>query len=102
MDRAEIVHENFLRRVAAGDLPAGNPPAGPLAAPEAVSIYRAACLSRALDRLDPEARALVVLREIDGLTYEDIAATMELPLPTVKTRLFRARQTLKRAMEEWQ
>ena len=59
-------------------------------------------LSRALDRLDPEARALVVLREIDGLTYEDIAATMELPLPTVKTRLFRARQTLKRAMEEWQ
>ena len=55
MDRAEIVHENFLRRVAAGDLPAGNPPAGPLAAPEAVSIYRAACLSRALDR---QARAM--------------------------------------------
>jgi RNA polymerase sigma-70 factor (ECF subfamily) len=59
-------------------------------------------LSRALDRLDPEARALVVLREIDGLSYDDIATTMELPLPTVKTRLFRARQQLKRALEDWQ
>jgi 2-oxoisovalerate dehydrogenase E1 component len=55
MDRADIVHENFLRRVAAGDLPAGRPPAGPLPATEAVSVFRAACLSRALDR---QARAM--------------------------------------------
>jgi 2-oxoisovalerate dehydrogenase E1 component len=50
MDRADIVHENFLRRVAAGDFPAGNPPEGPLVAPDAVAIYRAGCTSRALDR----------------------------------------------------
>ncbi len=50
MDRADIVHQNFLRRVAARDLPAGAAPVGPLAAPDAVAIYRAACLSRALDR----------------------------------------------------
>ncbi|MCV2874444.1 thiamine pyrophosphate-dependent enzyme [Defluviimonas sp. WL0050] len=50
MDRADIVHENFLRRVAAGDLPGGAAPSGPLSAAEAVSIYRAGCLSRALDR----------------------------------------------------
>ena len=50
MDRADIVHENFLRRVAAGDFPAGNPPEGPLAASDAVAIYRAGCTSRALDR----------------------------------------------------
>ena len=50
MDRAEIVHENFLRRVAAGDLPPGQPPGGPLAAHDAVAIFRAQCLSRALDR----------------------------------------------------
>ena len=55
MDRADIVHENFLRRVAAGDLPAGKPPTGPLPATEAVSVFRAACLSRALDR---QARAM--------------------------------------------
>lgn len=55
MDRADIVHENFLRRVATGDLPAGKPPTGPLPATEAVSVFRAACLSRALDR---QARAM--------------------------------------------
>ncbi len=50
MDRADIVHENFLRRVAAGDLPTGAAPAGPLGTADAVAIYRAGCLSRALDR----------------------------------------------------
>lgn len=50
MDRANIVHENFLRRVAGRDFPAGEAPAGPLSPPDAVAIYRAACLSRALDR----------------------------------------------------
>lgn len=50
MDRAAIVHENFLRRVAEGDLPAGAPPAGPLDSARAVGLYRAQCLSRALDR----------------------------------------------------
>ena len=50
MDRAEIVHENFLRRVAAGDLPKGRAPAGPMTGELAQAAYRAACLSRALDR----------------------------------------------------
>jgi RNA polymerase sigma-70 factor (ECF subfamily) len=59
-------------------------------------------LRLALESLDEAARTLIVLREIDGLSYEDIAATMDLPLPTVKTRLFRARQSLKRALEGWQ
>jgi RNA polymerase sigma-70 factor (ECF subfamily) len=59
-------------------------------------------LRHALDHLDEDARTLIVLREIDGLSYEEIAAAMDLPLPTVKTRLFRARQSLKRALEGWQ
>ena len=59
-------------------------------------------LQVALGKLDADARTLIVLREIDGLSYEDIATTMDLPLPTVKTRLFRARQVLKRALEDWQ
>ncbi len=50
MDRCEIVHENFLARVAAGDLPGGRPPAGPLTGPLAVSLFRSGCTSRALDR----------------------------------------------------
>jgi 2-oxoisovalerate dehydrogenase E1 component len=50
MDRAAIVHDNFLRRVAARDFPEGSAPAGPLSGHEAVALYRAQCLSRALDR----------------------------------------------------
>ncbi|MCV2887818.1 dehydrogenase E1 component subunit alpha/beta [Ruegeria aquimaris] len=50
MDRAQIVHENFLSRVAAGDLPAGAPPRPGLTQAEAVSLYRSQVLSRALDR----------------------------------------------------
>ncbi|MFT7593788.1 MAG: 2-oxoisovalerate dehydrogenase E1 component [Paracoccaceae bacterium] len=49
MDRSAIVHQNFLRRVAAGDLPKGAAPTGPLASAQAVSIFRSGCLSRALD-----------------------------------------------------
>ncbi|MBJ2152127.1 thiamine pyrophosphate-dependent enzyme [Paracoccus sp. IB05] len=55
MGRSVIVHENFLRRVASGDLPPGPAPRGPLDRDLALSIYRSACLSRALDR---EARAM--------------------------------------------
>ncbi|MDA0961356.1 MAG: thiamine pyrophosphate-dependent enzyme [Proteobacteria bacterium] len=50
MDRADIVHDNFLRRVAARDLPAGAAPCPPLGAALAVQIYRSGCLTRALDR----------------------------------------------------
>ena len=50
MDRAAIVHEQLERRLAAADFPRGAPPSGPLTATRAVSIYRSACLSRALDR----------------------------------------------------
>jgi 2-oxoisovalerate dehydrogenase E1 component len=50
MDRCQIVHDNFLRRVAARDFPAGKAPAGPLTPDQAVQAFRAACLTRALDR----------------------------------------------------
>ncbi|MFA9230783.1 MAG: dehydrogenase E1 component subunit alpha/beta [Microgenomates group bacterium] len=50
MARAEIVHENFLKRVAAQDFPAGAAPSGSLTSETALAIFRAGCLSRALDR----------------------------------------------------
>ncbi|MFN4113586.1 MAG: dehydrogenase E1 component subunit alpha/beta [Sphingomonadaceae bacterium] len=49
MDRSLIVHENFLRRVAGGSLPSGQPPQGPLGPEQAVQLYRTGCLTRALD-----------------------------------------------------
>ena len=51
MDRVEIVHQNFRRRVAAGDLPPGNPPTAALDNVEAVRLFRAQVLSRQLDRI---------------------------------------------------
>ncbi|MFD0860272.1 thiamine pyrophosphate-dependent enzyme [Roseovarius aquimarinus] len=50
MDRAEIVHQNFRTRVASGDLPTGAAPRPSLAPHDAVRLFRAQCLSRALDR----------------------------------------------------
>ncbi|MFV1440022.1 MULTISPECIES: dehydrogenase E1 component subunit alpha/beta [unclassified Phaeobacter] len=50
MDRAEIVHQNFLDRVVAGRLPSGPSPVGDLCSSDAVAIFRAQVLSRALDR----------------------------------------------------
>jgi 2-oxoisovalerate dehydrogenase E1 component len=50
MDRADIVHDNFLTRVAAGDFPKGTAPSDALPPDQAVSLFRSQCLSRALDR----------------------------------------------------
>lgn len=50
----------------------------------------------ALSRLDPVGRAIVVLREVDRMSYEEIAEVLDLPTATVRTRLFRARQQLVR------
>ncbi|SEL11009.1 branched-chain alpha-keto acid dehydrogenase E1 component [Roseovarius nanhaiticus] len=50
MDRADIVHENFRMRAASGDLPGGADPVASLGAQDAIRLFRAQCLSRALDR----------------------------------------------------
>ncbi|WP_299948119.1 thiamine pyrophosphate-dependent enzyme [uncultured Ruegeria sp.] len=50
MDRAQIVHENFLTRVADRDYPDGAPPCEGLSDTDAVSLFRSQVLSRALDR----------------------------------------------------
>ncbi len=47
-----------------------------------------------LKSLPPDQRACVVLREIEGLKYEEIARTLEIKINTVKTRLKRARKKL--------
>ena len=51
---------------------------------------------QALRQLYPVSRAIVVLREVDRMAYEQIADVLDLPVATVRTRLFRARQQLVR------
>jgi RNA polymerase sigma-70 factor (ECF subfamily) len=55
----------------------------------------AARLKDALDHLPFEQRTVIVLREIDGLSYEDIAFSLGVAIGTVKSRLTRARQALR-------
>jgi RNA polymerase sigma-70 factor, ECF subfamily len=55
----------------------------------------------ALDRLDEVSRTIVVLREVERLSYEEISEVLNLPLPTIKTRLFRARRVLSDHLREW-
>jgi RNA polymerase sigma-70 factor, ECF subfamily len=58
------------------------------------SRERLARLERKLRGLSPEARVALVLRDIEGLSYEEIADITQAPLGTVKVRLFRARRDL--------
>ena len=59
-------------------------------------------LKRAIARLTPEQRAPLVLRELQGCSYEEIAEALELSIPAVKSRLHRARLGLVAAMRQWQ
>ncbi|MEZ5247479.1 MAG: RNA polymerase sigma factor [Acidimicrobiales bacterium] len=56
----------------------------------------------ALRELDDLSRSVVVLREVEGLSYEEISQVLDVPLPTVKTRLLRARRVLAASLEGWQ
>ena len=53
-------------------------------------------LRAALDALDAEQRTLVVLRDIEHLSYEELQRVCDLPIGTVKSRLHRARMALHR------
>jgi len=55
-------------------------------------------LAAALETLDPVSRSIVVLRDVEGMAYQQIADALDVPLPTVKTRLLRARRELQRAV----
>lgn len=57
-------------------------------------------LQRAIAELDEEFRAVLVLRDIEELDYAQIARVLELPVGTVKSRLFRARLALRERMAE--
>lgn len=58
-------------------------------------------LAAALDDLDELSRAILVLRELEGLSYHEIAETTEVPVATVKTRLLRGRRSMAIALEGW-
>lgn len=64
--------------------------------PETVLAAReiAEAVNAAMEALPEDLRQAVTLREIEGLTYEEIAAAMECPIGTVRSRIFRAREAI--------
>lgn len=71
--------------------------AGDEAAPEAcaLSIENAEDIQRAIDALADDHKQVIVLRDINGLTYEEIAFSLGISIGTVKSRINRGRQRLK-------
>lgn len=60
-----------------------------------------AALHRAIADLPEERRVVVVLRDLEGMAYEEIARALDLELGTVRSRLHRARMDLKEKMERF-
>jgi RNA polymerase sigma-70 factor (ECF subfamily) len=54
----------------------------------------AEAVNRAIERLPEDLRTAIVLRELEGLSYEEIAASMNCPIGTVRSRIFRAREAV--------
>lgn len=64
--------------------------------PEAVMLTKeiGETVTAAMDALPEELRTAITLREIDGLSYEEIAEAMNCPIGTVRSRIFRAREAI--------
>lgn len=68
-------------------------PDKPLLADEALSV-----ISRAIDRLPEDFRVVLTLRDVEGLSNEEVAKVLELSVPAVKSRLHRARLLLRKRL----
>ncbi len=58
-------------------------------------------LDLAMRSLDPDMRSVLVLRDMQGLEYEQMAQALDVPVGTVKSRLFRARTALRNALDRF-
>ncbi|HLK22981.1 MAG TPA: sigma-70 family RNA polymerase sigma factor [Bryobacteraceae bacterium] len=71
----------------------------PAPEPEIANIDNSLWVRRALEQLDPQEREILMLREYEQLSYSEISDLLRLPVNTVRSRLFRARMSLKNHLE---
>jgi RNA polymerase sigma-70 factor (ECF subfamily) len=93
--------EGRLRRMFASPANEDRPRAEAADAREPVetTLARRQIIDRALAALPEELRVPVTLRDLQGLEYKEIAAILDVPIGTVESRIFRARQRLKPLLE---
>ena len=60
-----------------------------------VRAERVQQVRQAIDRLKHDLKEVILLRDIEGMTYEEISDALDVPMGTVKSRLYRARNSLK-------
>lgn len=84
------------------DEPAIDPPGDPRDDParQVPARLAAATVHQAIVTLPPAYRAVMILRHLEALDYQEIATVLDLPLGTVKTHLHRARQQLQARLDE--
>ena len=58
-------------------------------------------ITRALQRLPEDFRTVVLLCDVEGFTYEEIANMLDVPIGTIRSRLHRGRNLLRVALEEY-
>lgn len=75
-------------------------PVGEVGTPESLLLSKQVMqtVDAAMEALPLELRTAIVLREIEGLSYEEIAQIMECPLGTVRSRIYRAREAIARRL----
>jgi RNA polymerase sigma-70 factor (ECF subfamily) len=56
-------------------------------------------IKQAVDELPGELRTAITLRELDGLSYDEIAEAMDCPIGTVRSRIFRAREAIDKKLK---
>lgn len=89
------------RRLPAGELSGAEAAPGPGPAERAQASEGMHALTAAIGSLTPEQRAPLVLRELEGLSYEEIGEVLQLTPAAVKGRLHRARLELVEAVRPW-
>ena len=55
-------------------------------------------VTRAIDQLPDDLKTAIMLRELEGMSYEEIAVTMDCPIGTVRSRIFRARESIDKVL----
>jgi RNA polymerase sigma-70 factor (ECF subfamily) len=76
-------------------------PAGPGPEDTVVAEHRAHATAAAIAALPADQRTVLVLHQMEGLTYQEVADILNLPEPTVRGRLARARRTLLTELRDW-